>query len=79
MPIFEYKCSKCGAVTEFMEKAGGGRKHVCEQCGSFEMQKMFSSFAVGRSRKDLPSCSICPGGEPGVDCRADAPCPYGPC
>jgi hypothetical protein len=29
MPIFEYKCGRCGKVTEFLEPASGIKKHVC--------------------------------------------------
>ncbi|HEG43976.1 MAG TPA: zinc ribbon domain-containing protein [Phycisphaerales bacterium] len=47
MPIYEYKCGKCGAVSEFLEGMSGKKKHVCEKCGSGNMEKQFSTFAVG--------------------------------
>ncbi len=50
MPIYEYKCGKCGAVTEFLESAsasGKRGKHLCEKCGSGDMSKQFSGFSVG--------------------------------
>ena len=47
MPIFEYKCGKCGVVTEFLVSGNGKKKHVCPECGSSDMVKQFSSFAVG--------------------------------
>ena len=34
MPIFEYKCSKCGHKSEFLEKSSSKNKHVCEKCGN---------------------------------------------
>jgi len=51
MPIFEYKCNKCGHKTEFLEKSGSRVKHVCEKCGSEQMQRLFSGFSVGASTK----------------------------
>ncbi len=59
MPIFEYKCSKCGHTMEFLEKAGNSRKHTCEKCGSTGMEKLLSGFAVGRSAPSSASCDAC--------------------
>ena len=56
MPIFEYRCKKCGHKTEFLEKNAGKSKHVCEKCGSSDMQKVFSSFSVGQSSQNSSSC-----------------------
>jgi putative FmdB family regulatory protein len=66
MPIFEYKCNKCGHKMEFLEKAQGKHKHVCKDCGSADMQKLFSGFSVGHSdnvsSQDSNSCptGTCP-------------------
>ncbi len=62
MPIFEYKCNKCGNKTEFLEKSGGKSKHVCKKCGSSDMQKLFSGFSVGQSDQGSSSCptGTCP-------------------
>jgi putative FmdB family regulatory protein len=56
MPMFEYKCNKCEHRTEFLEKRAGRTKHVCEKCGSSDMQKLFSSFSVGQSNQGRNSC-----------------------
>ena len=68
MPIFEYKCNKCGHKTEFLEKSAGKSKHICEKCGSSDMQRLFSGFAVGQSSKGSGSCSTgtCPTGTCGL-------------
>jgi len=66
MPIFEYKCKKCGHVMEFLEKSGSKGKHICEKCGSSDLQKIFSGFSIGQSdgstSKDSDSCptGTCP-------------------
>jgi len=64
MPIFEYRCNKCGHKSEFLEKSGGKNKHICEKCGGSDMQKLFSTFsATSRSKSgDSDSCptGTCP-------------------
>jgi len=54
MPIFEYKCNKCGHTTEFLEKGSSVDKHVCQRCRSSDLQKLFSNFAVGHNDKSTP-------------------------
>ncbi len=49
MPIFEYRCRKCGHTMEFLEKGSSKRKHTCEHCSSSDLQKLLSSFATGHS------------------------------
>jgi len=58
MPVYEYRCKKCGHVTSFLEKAGSRRAHICKECGSKSTEKVFSTFAAkagGASSGDL-SC-----------------------
>lgn len=67
MPIFEYKCAMCGAVSEFLESAGSRKKHVCEKCDGTDMKKMLSSFSpMVKQRATGGKCSSCP----------EAKCPY---
>ena len=49
MPIYEFKCRKCGHVTEFLERSGGKHKHLCERCKSSDLQKLLSGFSVGQA------------------------------
>ena len=60
MPVFEYKCKDCGVVMEFLESGSKQHKHQCSKCGSMNMQKMLSGFAVGHT-KSSHSCDSCPG------------------
>jgi putative FmdB family regulatory protein len=63
MPIFEYKCNKCGHTMEFLEKSGSGHKHTCERCKSSDLQKLLSSFAAGHSSSSTSqSNGSCPTG-----------------
>ena len=62
MPVFEYRCKKCGHVTSFLEKAGTKRAHVCEKCGSAETEKIFSTFAARVGSSSDAGGSSCPTG-----------------
>jgi len=43
MPIYEYECTACGAVTEVLATAGDNRNAVtCASCGSGDMKKKLS-------------------------------------
>lgn len=62
MPLFEYRCRKCGHVTEFLESPDNDSKHQCEQCGSRNTEKVFSAFAVKGSTSSRSSGASCPSG-----------------
>ena len=49
MPLYEYKCQKCGAA--FEELVGFGQKDyspTCAECGSKKTARQISSFAMGK-------------------------------
>ncbi len=61
MPIFEYKCAKCKQEFErivFSDQA----EVVCPKCGSREIERLLSTFAVksgsqgGLTTGRAPSC-----------------------
>jgi putative FmdB family regulatory protein len=71
MPIFEYKCAKCGHVMEVLQKSREARAPTCARCGGSDVKKLVSGFAVGKvsassaceSCFDSPMCGgACPGG-----------------
>ena len=61
MPVFEYRCEKCGHVTSFLEKAGSRKAHACEKCGCKDTEKVFSTFAT-KSDSSSSDSSSCPTG-----------------
>jgi len=61
MPLFEYRCKKCGHVTTFLESAATRKAHACERCGSKQTEKIFSTFAA-KSGESSSSGSACPTG-----------------
>jgi len=61
MPMFEYRCKRCGHVTVFLESAGSRKAHPCEDCGSKATEKVFSTFAAPSSGSGSAGSS-CPTG-----------------
>ncbi len=45
MPIYSYKCKKCGRVFEKFQKAGSNSTEFCEECNS-EAHRMFSPVGI---------------------------------
>ncbi|MCK4752731.1 MAG: zinc ribbon domain-containing protein [Planctomycetes bacterium] len=59
MPIFEYKCVKCGKVSEFLVKNGSEKELVCSHCGSEKLEKQLSVFSPGIKQGDSKRCHGC--------------------
>lgn len=54
MPIYEYRCQQCRAVTAVFVRAissagGDTATPACDQCGSADTQRMMSAFAMGKT------------------------------
>lgn len=50
MPIFDYKCCKCGASFEELLRAREDDSVVrCPKCGADEVERQVSLFAAGSS------------------------------
>jgi putative FmdB family regulatory protein len=60
MPIYEYRCKKCGAVFEFLTGIGKDRSMSCKTCGSSEVEKLISasSFMSAKVKQD-PGRTCC--------------------
>jgi putative FmdB family regulatory protein len=58
MPIYEYKCSSCGAVSEIFTNTGGHSDPLaCKSCGSTNLEKMLSAASIGTADSSQSSCS----------------------
>ena len=50
MPIYEYRCQDCGQVSSFFVRSINSEvTAVCSNCGSSEMTRRMSSFAMGKT------------------------------
>ena len=43
MPIFEYRCSQCGKVSEFIEKFDQPPQIICPECKAHALKKLVSA------------------------------------
>ncbi len=58
MPIYEYRCRKCGKVFEKIQKLNEGPENVlCPRCGEGNPEKLVSSFSSTKSGEFSSSCS----------------------
>lgn len=73
MPIFEYRCQRCGKVFELLQKTVAQGKQACPVCGSGELKKVPSCFAVGHGQERASQCPTCPMGQQDI-CRGGT-CP----
>ena len=80
MPIYEYKCSRCGEISEFLIGVGPTNETIeCKVCGNPDMSRVMSSVSFsmrslqkggltccGREERcETPACST------GDSCRRD--------
>jgi putative FmdB family regulatory protein len=43
MPIYEYRCSKCGFQDEYLQKVSEPPLKVCPSCGKAKFEKLLSA------------------------------------
>ena len=62
MPIYEYRCRKCGEDFEFLFRNREGKITVaCPKCKSTRTQRLMSAFAgkIGNTAGGGASCGSC--------------------
>jgi putative FmdB family regulatory protein len=62
MPIFEFRCRKCGQRFEFLFRSRDEKMAVsCEQCGSKKVERLMSVFAgkIGNTSAGGAGCGSC--------------------
>ena len=61
MPIFEYKCNKCGE--DFEKLVFGSQAVKCPRCDSGDVRKKFSTFGMsGVQNPGSSGCGSCSSG-----------------
>jgi putative FmdB family regulatory protein len=63
MPIFEYKCLKCGKIIEILEKTSEKKPKICPNCSGGQMEKQFSVFSAQVKQGSSKSCTSCSDGQ----------------
>ena len=54
MPIYEYRCERCGSRFEVLQRVGeDGKTLHCPTCGYERVVKQFSAFATAGSSEGL--------------------------
>ena len=67
MPIYDFKCNKCGEVSEFLDR-GANQIPTCPECGSNDMEKLIPSSYSVRMGSHTSGTTCC-----GRDDRCDSP------
>ncbi|MCS7282275.1 MAG: zinc ribbon domain-containing protein [Anaerolineae bacterium] len=63
MPVYEYRCPKCGEKFEkFVRSASAQNEVVCPRCGNAEVEKMVSLFGLTGSARISSGSSCSTGG-----------------
>lgn len=60
MPIYEYQCKKCGAVSEFLISVETEEGVSCQACGSSKVKRVISAPSfVSATVKQVPGRTCC--------------------
>lgn len=71
MPIYEFRCNECRKRSSlFVRSIGQSFEPACESCGSKNVNRLISSFAVHRTDADRMA-GIDTSSEPGSDYYSD--------
>jgi putative FmdB family regulatory protein len=61
MPIYEYKCRKCGTKFEMLQRMGATNDGVsCPKCGASKPTKQFSVFMSSGASSSECESGVCP-------------------
>jgi putative FmdB family regulatory protein len=63
MPIYEFKCDECGAISEFLID-GRSDSVSCRSCGSEALEKIMSAASfLAKTAQQTPGHTCCGRGE----------------
>lgn len=67
MPVYDYKCQKCGMISEMFQRKASDRPESCPQCGSSSLEKMLSAPGLVKMAETSKSGATCCGREDRCD------------
>ena len=53
MPLYEYRCNSCHRRVTILVREHAAPPATCPECGSAELERIFSSFAVRKTDQDI--------------------------
>ncbi len=53
MPIYEYRCNNCHRRVSILVRNSSEASATCPDCGSTELNRLFSTFSVTKSDQDI--------------------------
>jgi putative FmdB family regulatory protein len=60
MPIFEYRCKKCGHAFEHLARNRADVPAACVKCGALNPAKQLSTFSARADASAGKACDSCP-------------------
>ncbi len=69
MPIFEFRCQKCGTKFEAILQSSSQNRPACRNCSSQDVQQLLSVFAVASAGRNSGSAEPGPCGACGAPRR----------
>ncbi len=59
MPIYDYKCLKCGSTSEILVHGMDGHNVDCPECGSSDMERLLTTSYSFRMGSQVPGTTCC--------------------
>lgn len=59
MPLFTYKCKKCGHEKEYLVIGSKGEPEKCQNCSGKKLERKLGKFSCGGSNPGKQSGSSC--------------------
>ncbi|MGQ9663691.1 MAG: FmdB family zinc ribbon protein [Kiritimatiellia bacterium] len=75
MPIYEYRCQKCGRKYEHLAKSHREEAPPCPACGAPDPEKLLSQFAAHVAKRNTCDVNACAAGRPVPGCCPSGSCP----
>ena len=54
MPLYEYRCGKCGIKFEHLQLSSSEKRPACPKCNAADVVKQFSPFAIAKEPEAAP-------------------------
>jgi putative FmdB family regulatory protein len=59
MPIYDFRCADCGALSEVLVRGAEARGVQCPDCGSEKMERLVSASYIIKTEQGEPGTTCC--------------------